>query len=209
MRLLVLMSLLAIMLSGANDSDNPSEDIFGPFYNGYMMTCQYNHNDNDHDNNMTRVVSVHYLDGESHVPCEVRYHKPTEQPDTGYRVLWHAHNTEGYCERKAELLVKRLEGWGWQCWEPIWYKGDTYSRIPAWGDSQEPDNPVPEGPREDVPMPDDAEPIPMPDPSEESDAPEESSSNEESSETSETTNSSAPPSASPSECDLYGGFYCN
>ena len=48
------------------------------------------------------------------VPCEVHYHKDTEAP--GEReVLWSATNEAGYCERKTEELIARLEGWGWDC----------------------------------------------------------------------------------------------
>ena len=123
MRVYLIMPILAIALSGAVtvSSDNPNDDIFGPFHNGYATTCRHT------DRDMMRIVSVHYLDEESHVPCEVRYHKPTEHPEAGHRVLWHAHRTEGYCERKAKLLVKRLEGWGWQCGAPVWYE-DTGAR---------------------------------------------------------------------------------
>ena len=118
MRVYLIMPLLAIALSGAVtvSNGNPNDDIFGPFYNGYATTCKHT------DGDMERIVSVHYLDKESHLPCEVRYQKPTEHPDAGYRVLWHAHRTEGYCERKAKLMVSRLQGWGWQCGEPVWYE---------------------------------------------------------------------------------------
>lgn len=163
MRLFVIMSLLAAILSGANDPDNPSEDIFGPFVNGYTTTCT-------HNNNMIREVRVHYRDDDSHVPCEVRYSKPTEMPTAGYRVLWHAHNTAGYCERKAKLFVGRLEGWGWQCSAPKWSWVATSPEsesTPSSSDTHEADT---------------------------------------GSETSETDNNS---NTSPSECDLYGGFYCD
>ena len=183
MRLYVLMSLLAIMLSGANDSDNPSEDIFGPFVNGYTTTCTLN--------DMTRKVRVHYRDNDSHVPCEVRYSKPTEMPEAGHRVLWHAHNTEGYCERKARLFVGRLEGWGWQCGAPKWsWVAPSPEAESSSGSSEASDS------------------------SETSTGSEANESNETStgseastgSGANETDNSS---SASRNECDLYGGFYCN
>lgn len=114
----LIMPLVAMALSGATtvDNDNPNDAIFGPFHNGYTTTCKHS------DENLLRMVRVQYLDAESHVPCEVRYAKPTEQPNAGYQVLWHAHRTEGYCERKAKLLVNRLTGWGWQCGEPVWSK---------------------------------------------------------------------------------------
>ena len=130
MRVYLIVPLVAIALSGAVavSSDNPSDDIFGPFYNGYTTACKYT------EGNLLRVVGVHYVDETSHVPCEVRYHKPTEHPEAGYRVLWHAHRTEGYCERKAKLLVNRLEGWGWQCGEPVWYEDTAAGGSNGHGD---------------------------------------------------------------------------
>ena len=48
------------------------------------------------------------------VPCEVHYYKDTEAP--GEReVLWSATAEEGYCERKTEEFIAKLQGWGWSC----------------------------------------------------------------------------------------------
>lgn len=59
-----------------------------------------------------RVVSVVYLVEGQNVPCEVEYIKDglTETP-------WSAQNEEGYCEAKAQELVEKLIGWGWNCEE--------------------------------------------------------------------------------------------
>ena len=48
------------------------------------------------------------------VPCEVHYYKDTEAPGDR-QVLWSAGSEEGYCERKTEEFIAKLEGWGWDC----------------------------------------------------------------------------------------------
>lgn len=48
------------------------------------------------------------------VPCEVHYYKDTEAPGER-QVLWSASSEAGYCERKTEEFIARLEGWGWNC----------------------------------------------------------------------------------------------
>jgi hypothetical protein len=48
------------------------------------------------------------------VPCEVHYFKDTEAPGEK-QVLWSAASEAGYCERKAEEFVAKLESWGWDC----------------------------------------------------------------------------------------------
>ncbi len=48
------------------------------------------------------------------VPCEVHYHKDTEAPGER-QVLWSATSEEGYCERKTEEFIAKLQGWGWDC----------------------------------------------------------------------------------------------
>jgi len=48
------------------------------------------------------------------VPCEVHYHKDTETPGER-QVLWSATQEAGYCERKTEEFVAKLESWGWTC----------------------------------------------------------------------------------------------
>lgn len=45
--------------------------------------------------------------------CEVRYDKTSEGGSV--EVLWSANNDASYCAPKAEGLVERLEGWGWDC----------------------------------------------------------------------------------------------
>ena len=48
------------------------------------------------------------------VPCEVHYYKDTEAPGEK-QVLWSAGSEEGFCERKTEEFITKLEGWGWDC----------------------------------------------------------------------------------------------
>lgn len=48
------------------------------------------------------------------VPCEVHYYKDTEAPGER-QVLWSASSEEGYCERKTEEFIAKLQGWGWTC----------------------------------------------------------------------------------------------
>jgi hypothetical protein len=48
------------------------------------------------------------------VPCEVHYYKDTEAPGEK-QVLWTAMSEAGYCERKTEEFIAKLEGWGWDC----------------------------------------------------------------------------------------------
>ena len=48
------------------------------------------------------------------VPCEVHYYKDTEAPGER-QVLWSAASEEGYCGRKTEEFIAKLEGWGWSC----------------------------------------------------------------------------------------------
>jgi len=62
---------------------------------------------------LQRRVEILYEAGGA-VPCEVHYYKDTEA--TGERqVLWRALNEAGYCERKAEEFVAKLEDMGWSC----------------------------------------------------------------------------------------------
>jgi hypothetical protein len=61
-----------------------------------------------------RRVEIAVQDEAQQVPCEVVYWKDTERP--GVRdVLWNAQTDAGFCVRKAEDLVSRLEGGGWNC----------------------------------------------------------------------------------------------
>jgi hypothetical protein len=65
-----------------------------------------------HDNQ--RIITLDYLLEDSLVPCQVIYEKPTERP--GYRkILWQAKNSAGYCERKMDAFIQKLERYGWQC----------------------------------------------------------------------------------------------
>lgn len=48
------------------------------------------------------------------VPCSVHYYKDTEAPNE-QQVLWTAQNDASYCAQKAEALVTKLKGWGWDC----------------------------------------------------------------------------------------------
>ena len=57
-----------------------------------------------------RVISVVYDDPSSKVPCEVQYQKDGE-----LKTLWRAVAQAGYCEEKAQGLVQKQIGWGWQC----------------------------------------------------------------------------------------------
>ena len=62
---------------------------------------------------LTRRVEILTDPGVS-VPCEVHYHKDTEAPGER-QVLWSATAEVGYCERKTEEFVAKLQGWGWEC----------------------------------------------------------------------------------------------
>ncbi len=135
MRVYLMVFLGVLALSGvAPASASDDDDVFGPFYNGYTTTCQHGSKE--------RLVRVAYLADAQHVPCEVRYAKPIERPEAGWLVLWHAHHTEGYCERKAELLISRLTGWGWQCGEPVWSEEGGEDEDHGHEHSRTPDNPA-------------------------------------------------------------------
>ncbi len=63
---------------------------------------------------LERRVEIVYPQAPEQVPCEVHYHKDTEQPGVR-QVLWQASNEPGYCEYKAQEFAARLESWGWSC----------------------------------------------------------------------------------------------
>ncbi len=65
------------------------------------------------------------------VPCEVHYYKDSEAPGER-QVLWSATNEVGYCERNAEQLIAKLEGWGWEC-----VQGVAQEAMPAEPDDTE------------------------------------------------------------------------
>lgn len=62
---------------------------------------------------LTRRVEI-LTDPGVTVPCEVHYYKDTEAPGER-QVLWSATAEVGYCERKTEEFVAKLQGWGWDC----------------------------------------------------------------------------------------------
>ncbi len=65
------------------------------------------------------------------VPCEVHYHKDSEAPGER-QVLWSAANEVGYCEKNAEQLIAKLEGWGWDCGQ-----GEAQESMPTEPDDTE------------------------------------------------------------------------
>ena len=62
---------------------------------------------------LQRRVEILYEAGGS-VPCEVHYYKDTEA-DGDRQVLWRALNEVGYCEKKAQEFIAKLEDMGWSC----------------------------------------------------------------------------------------------
>ena len=62
---------------------------------------------------LQRRVEILYETGVT-VPFEVHYFKDTEAPGEP-QVLWRAINESGYCERKTQEFVARLEESGWSC----------------------------------------------------------------------------------------------
>ncbi len=67
------------------------------------------------DQRVERYVSVRYLSDDT-VPCEVVYEKPTEGKPA--KVIAQAQNTRGFCERKANELIKVLTNAGYTCDTP-------------------------------------------------------------------------------------------
>ena len=55
------------------------------------------------------AVQVVYPQGWS-LPCEVHFETPEER-----RVVWTATSSEGFCERKAQEIIRRRENSGWSC----------------------------------------------------------------------------------------------
>lgn len=93
MNRLLLTSLAALIAAGANAQEPTS----------YQCTF----------GELTRRVEIVYETGVQ-VPCEVRYHKDSEEPGEP-KVLWQAMNEAGYCEERTREFVARLEGMGWNC----------------------------------------------------------------------------------------------
>ena len=57
-----------------------------------------------------RIITIVYQDQEAKVPCEVQYLK-----EGVTETLWSAQGQVGYCEEKAQALVEKQRGWGWNC----------------------------------------------------------------------------------------------
>ena len=64
-------------------------------------------------NGLIREVTIYYPNEPARLPCEVFYSKRHENALP--RPLWTATNEEGYCERKAETFIDKLQSLGWQC----------------------------------------------------------------------------------------------
>ena len=62
---------------------------------------------------MQRRVEIAHEPGVE-VPCSVHYYKDTEMPGE-QQILWSAQNDPTYCQAKANELVAKLRGWGWDC----------------------------------------------------------------------------------------------
>ena len=59
-----------------------------------------------------RQIEVVYQSANSKTPCEVKYTKGNQSTTP-----WNAKHQQGYCEAKAKVLMKKLEGFGWKCSE--------------------------------------------------------------------------------------------
>lgn len=77
--------------------------VFGQGHQAYQ--CSYGE--------LQRRVEILTETGAS-VPCEVHYHKDSEAPGDR-QVLWRASNELGYCERKTEEFIAKLQDMGWKC----------------------------------------------------------------------------------------------
>ena len=110
-KMFALIALLFFSLSAQASNlviPNGLDEVFDDFRFGAESTkCKL-------DGKRRFVVHIYTLNPKK-LPCQVRYYKPTEQPRSGGKILWYAHNTMGYCKRKAALLTKRLQNWGWTC----------------------------------------------------------------------------------------------
>ena len=61
---------------------------------------------------ITRVIAVEHEPNQP-LPCSVRYEKPDEGDTVSFP--WHANNTAGFCEEKADYLAEKLSLSGWAC----------------------------------------------------------------------------------------------
>lgn len=62
---------------------------------------------------LVRKVWITYGNDEGH-DCKVNYAKETEDPGNN-QVLWTAQQDPNYCVEKAQHMVEKLKGWGWDC----------------------------------------------------------------------------------------------
>jgi hypothetical protein len=90
-RLIALISAALILVS--NSAHTAENEIW---------VCKYE--------NETRKISVVYADLGTTLPCEVKYEKEGIE-----RTIWNATTEEGFCEQKADALIVKQVGWGWQC----------------------------------------------------------------------------------------------
>ena len=90
----ILAAFLAALLPGMSFAQGPHD-----------YQCTYG--------DLQRRVVILYETGVT-VPCEVHYYKNTEAPGE-QQVLWRAMNETGYCERKTEEFVAKLQESGWNC----------------------------------------------------------------------------------------------
>lgn len=65
-----------------------------------------------HQGSITRVIAVEHEPNQP-LPCSVRYEKPDEGNAVSFP--WHANNTAGFCEEKADYLAEKLSLSGWAC----------------------------------------------------------------------------------------------
>jgi hypothetical protein len=104
----------------------------------------------------SRRVELRYDGAPGRPPCEVVYHKETEQPGVE-QVLWTAQRDVGFCRSKADALVGTLEDNGWRC-----SGGDSDDAIAA----QRQAAPIAEPPRTgSILEPPQTDPMPEPPPS--------------------------------------------
>jgi len=61
-----------------------------------------------------RILTLDYEKGGLRLPCQVIYEKPTEHPGFSKK-MWYAEYTEGFCEKKMDEFLDKLESWGWEC----------------------------------------------------------------------------------------------
>jgi hypothetical protein len=87
-----LVSLASLMANGAMAEDGPKH------------VCK--------QGKAERSVSVNYAEEGKKVPCSVKYKRDSDAEE---KELYKAAAETGYCETKAEELVQKLSGLGWEC----------------------------------------------------------------------------------------------